>query len=277
MTIERRRVLPRLLRLAIGLALVASGTAAAAAGMGSSQRTSGTLDLRVTFGLVSNPFVCPADVLPPGVPPEAVEGCRARSSTAPVRGLGIVSLTYTWPLALGPPTCPPDLAKALPAIGRLDLAGKGAVTFALAQGPRCVPLDSLPQNDPQELTFTGGTGSFAGASGRGTVAERSIGGGVGSETWTARLDVPGLDFDVTPPVISGAADKTARAKRGAKSARVTFQVTARDDRDGTVRASCMPRSGSAFRLGRTKVSCEAVDTSANAARTSFTITVKKGR
>jgi len=276
---ESRRFLTRLLELAIGLALVGTGASAAAAVAGTegSQAASGTLDLQVTFGMVSNLFACPPDVLPPGVPPAATE-CRARTSTVSVRGLGTVSLTYTWPLGVGPPTCAADFAKALAATGRLSVAGKGDITFALAEGARCVPIATLPQNEPQEFTITGGTGPFAGAAGRGTVAGRSIGGGVGSETWTGTLEVPGLEFDVTPPTLSGATAKTVRVpKKGAKSARVTFKVTATDDVDGSVPATCQPRSGSRFRIGRTRVTCEATDGSANTATASFTVTVRARR
>jgi hypothetical protein len=255
--------------IVLGFTLV---TAATAAGPAASepQAAAGALDLQVTFRLVSNLFACPPDV-----PPAATE-CRARTSTVSVRGLGTVSLAYTWPLGVGPPTCArPDFAKALAAKGRISVAGKGEITFTLAEGSRCVSLDALPQNEPQEFTITGGTGPFAGAAGRGTVAERSIGGGVGTETWTGTLDVPGLTFDLTPPTLSGANAKTVRVPKKAKTARVTFKVTATDDVDGSVPVSCQPKSGSRFKVGRTRVRCKATDTSANTAKAAFTVTVKR--
>jgi HYR domain len=216
------------------------------------------------------------DVLPAGVPPAATE-CRARTSTVSVRGLGTVSLTYTWPLGVGPPTCAADFAKALAATGRLSVAGKGDITFKLAEGARCVLLDGLPQNEPQEFAITGGTGPFAGVAGRGDGRRTSIGGGVGRETWTGTLEVPGLTFDLTPPTLSGAQAKTVRVPKKAKTARVTFKVTATDDVDGSVPVSCQPKSGSRFRVGRTRVRCEATDTSANTGKAAFTVTVKRGR
>lgn len=149
----------------------------------------------------------------------------------------------------------------------------------------CLPIASsthrarsaIAQNDPQEFTITGGTGPFAEASGRGNVAGRAIGGGEGSERWTGTLEVPGVTFDLTPPVISGATNKTVKAKKGAKSARVTFRVTAQDDTDGVVPTRCVPRSGGRFRLGRTRVTCEATDSSANTVTAAFRITVRATR
>lgn len=134
-----------------------------------------------------------------------------------------------------------------------------------------------PQNEPQELTITGGTGRFSGASGRGTVQQRSIGGGTGVETWTGTLEVPGLTFDLTPPRLSGATSRTVRAPKGAKNARVTYKVTATDDVDGSLPVSCQPRSGSRFKVGRTTVRCQATDSSANTAKAAFAITVRKRR
>jgi hypothetical protein len=64
---------------------------------------------------------------------------------------------------------------------------------------------------------------------------------------------------------------------GAKSARVAFRVTARDDRDGAVATTCKPRPGSAFRIGRTRITCSATDSSANRATVSFVVVVKKTR
>jgi hypothetical protein len=261
--------------IVLALALVAAATAAGPAAS-EPQAAAGALDLQVTFRLVSNPFACPPDVLPPGVPPAATE-CRARTSTVSVRGLGTVSLTYTWPLGVGPPTCAADLARALPATGRLSVAGKGEITFALAEVAQCVRLDELPQNEPQEFTITGGTGVFAGAAGRGTVAGRSIGGGVGRETWTGTLDVPGLTFDLTPPTLSGANAKTVRVPRKAKTARVTFKVTSTDDVDGSVPVSCQPKSGSRFKLGKTRVTCSATDKSGNTSAAKFMVTVRARR
>jgi hypothetical protein len=202
-----------------------------------------------------------------------------------VRGLGNVSVTYTWLLDVGPPTCPEAadeynlarFAKPLASTGRLSVEQKGEVTFTLAEGTRCVPLFVPLFAEPpyeQEFTITGGTGLFAAASGRGKV-ERPNGGGDGTETWTGTLEVPGLEFDVTPPVLSGATPKTVRVPKNAKSARFTFKVTATDDVDGAVPVSCRPASGSRFEIGKTRVNCSASDSSANTAKAAFAITVRR--
>jgi hypothetical protein len=51
--------------IVLALALVAAATAAGPAASGP-QAAAGALDLQVNFSLVSNPFACPPDVLPPG-------------------------------------------------------------------------------------------------------------------------------------------------------------------------------------------------------------------
>jgi len=160
---------------------------------------------------------------------------------------------------------------------RLAVAGKGDLEVAVADGECLVPA----YNSPQRFTVTGGTGIYAGASGGGTL-ERQLGeptstGRYGRETWTGTLVVPGLEFDLTRPTLTGAANKTVKAKKGAKSARVVFRVTAKDDRDGTLPVACAPSSGSRFRIGRTRVACSATDSSGNTATASFTVTVKVKR
>lgn len=86
--------------------------------------------------------------------------------------------------------------------------------------------------------------------------------------------MPGLDFDTTPPAITGAVAKTVKAPKKVKSMRVRYVVTAKDAVDGAVPVTCKPRSGSSFKRGRTKVSCSATDSSGNTAKAAFTVTVK---
>jgi hypothetical protein len=132
-----------------------------------------------------------------------------------------------------------------------------------------------------DFTVTGGSGLYAGASGRGTVENVHIpvsefaGVGAGTDTWTGPLTVAGLDFDVTAPTVSGAVRKTVRAPKKAKRARVSYTVTAKDNVDGAVPVVCKPRSGSFFKLGKTKVTCSASDKSGNTARATFVVTVKR--
>lgn len=255
------------MRRAFPAAILVAATIAGSAAS-EPQAVSGTLNLRATLGVLSDPVACPADVVPPG----STE-CRARSGQSVIPGLGRVSETYVWAFRVGPPTCQGDLAKPLARPGRFSVAGKGEILFQLAEGARCVEVEPV-RNEPQDFTITGGTGSFAGASGSGKV-EPLLSGGVGTETWSGTIEVPGLDFDLAPPKLTGATAKVVRAAKRAKTARVTFRVTATDDVDGAVPTVCQPKSGSRFKIGRTIVRCSATDSSANAARTSFAVTVKR--
>ncbi len=80
-------------------------------------------------------------------------------------------------------------------------------------------------------------------------------------------------LDITPPVISGAADITAEAS-SASGVSVIFNPTATDAVDGDVSVDCSPASGSIFALGTTTVNCSASDTAGNSASASFTVTVQ---
>jgi len=250
-----------------GLALVAgaSGAVALVTGPSSAESVATTLNLRMILAVRSDPVVCP---------PEAAgaDDCRARIETGSVPGLGSVSAIYTWSFGAGSPSCQSALVKPLATTGRLVVAGKGELHFALAQGARCVDVEPV-RNEPQNFTITGGTGSYLGASGSGLV-ERSVSAGVGSETWIGTIVVSGLEFDLTLPTLNGATSKTVRAPKGAKRVRVTYRVTASDDTDSQVPVSCEPRSGSRFPIGRTTVRCSATDSSANTRSASFRITVK---
>jgi HYR domain len=257
--------------IVLGLTLVIAATAAAPA---ASERraAAGSRDFQQDFDLISTSSPCPADV-----PPNTTE-CRGLTVQTyyPVPGLGLVSeSTYTLPLGLGPPTCPPGLGKPLATTGRFIIAGKGEIAFALSEGARCVDSEEAWE-EPQEFTITGGTGPFAAASGGGTLARVDFDGDVYyAERWTGTLTVPGLHLTV--PKLSGAVAKTVRAAKGAKSARVTFQVTATNDEGGDIPVSCEPPSGSRFPLGRTTVRCWAIDSNGNTAFAPFTVTVKRRR
>ena len=246
--------------------IAAAGAVALATATASASSAAGTLSLRAPLALVSNPVACP-----PEVPQDGTE-CRARTETGRIPGLGSVSATYVWSFRVGPPTCPSNLATPLAATGRLVVTGKGEVQFALAQGAQCVDVEPV-RNEPQAFTITAGSGIYAGASGSGTV-ERTVSAGSGTETWTGTLDVPGVEFDLTPPALSGATSKTVRAPKGVRRVRVTYRVTASDAVDGPVPATCAPRSGSRFPIGRTTVRCSASDSSGNTRRVSFRVTVR---
>ncbi|HEV8251430.1 MAG TPA: HYR domain-containing protein [Gaiellaceae bacterium] len=164
----------------------------------------------------------------------------------------------------------------LPAtVARFGIPGKGAIDVRI-DGTGCLLRDGNALRASGAFTIVGGSGIYAGASGGGTISHDSWGppGWNGTDTWTGTLVVPGLEFDVTPPTLSGARSKTVRAPKGRKRARVGYSVTATDDIDDGVPVSCEPRSGSYFPIGRTRVRCSAVDTSGNPIAAAFWITVK---
>jgi hypothetical protein len=268
--------------LALGLTVVVAATAAAPAAS-EPQSAAVNFDFLADLLVISTSAPCPADV-----PPNTTE-CRALSVAGALSVRDAISSfvgpwqvsesTYTSPLGLGPPTCPAGLGKPLATAGRLVVTGGedfalGEIAFGLSDGARCVGYESVRQ-EPQEFTITGGTGRFAGASGSGKLVrywdDPDWGDG---EAWTGTLTAPGFDFTV--PKLTGAVAKTVRAAKGAKSARVTFEVTATDD-GGGIPVSCQPGSGSRFPLGKTIVVCAATDASGNTATAEFAVTVKRWR
>ena len=234
----------------------------------SSSSAAGTLTLQARLRVTSVGVACPPEL-------SSADDCRTRTGSGEVPGLGTMTEKYVWGFRLGPPKCPANLVKPLATTGRLVVAGKGELQFTLADGTECVDLEPV-RNRPQDFTITGGTGSYEGASGSGTV-QRSLGGDVGTETWIGTIIAPRVEFDVTPPTLIGATSKTVRAPKGAKSVRVRYKVTANDAVDGAVTASCMPRSGSRFKVGRTLVTCSASDKSANTSTAKFRVTVRPAR
>ncbi len=204
--------------------------------------------------------------------------CHSRLAQGKISGLGTASHTYPYNgLSTG---CSPGDVKILGYTTILRVVGKGEISVSVADAP-CLQGDLPALNATQSFTVTGGTGSYAGASGSGRIerdAEFLGGGAVGLDTWIGTLVVPGVEeFDTTPPTLSGATSKTVRAPRGAKRVRVTYKVTARDNADAQVAVTCTPRSGSRFPIGRTVVNCSATDSSGNTANAAFRITVRRSR
>ena len=127
------------------------------------------------------------------------------------------------------------------------------------------------------FTVTGGTGIYAGASGTGTVTRSLALTHYGS---FGKRDVdrhphcagPGLRRDAAD---TGGSDQPDGANQeGCEIGPVAFEVTAKDDRDGTLPVACTRKSGSLFKLGMTRVTCSSSDSSANAAKASFSVTVR---
>lgn len=263
----------RRLRAPVVLTAVTAVVAGATAVPATSNTDSATamLTMHASLALTSKLGGC--------APPTGATDCAVRTIRGPFAGLGQVTGQYEFYLHLGAPTCADGEGKALAYPIRLTVAGKGDIEVVAAEPP-CVLVD-LVRTQTQTFTVTGGTGTYAGASGSGTL-ERSLGGEtasgrLGHELWTGTLSVPGLEFDVTPPELSGAVAKTVRARGGAGRASVRYSVTARDGVDGRLPVACRPRSGSKFKIGRTVVTCSATDSSANTQTARFTITVRARR
>jgi hypothetical protein len=211
-----------------------------------------------------------------------------------VPGLGFVSESALFAVELDPgPPCPSGTQRALSYLGRLTVKDRGEIFVSVSGSDRCADLGIDLLSVPQAFTITGGTGAFAGASGSGVVSRTGVSccPGSGTDNWDGTLTAAGFQVDSAPPTISGAVDKVVRAPRykivrvsrgkrkrvPVKFVRVKYDVTAMDDVDGAVPVTCKPSSGSRFKVGRTTtVSCSATDTSANTARTSFTVTVRRG-
>lgn len=75
-----------------------------------------------------------------------------------------------------------------------------------------------------------------------------------------------------PPVVTTSGDVTVPAVSEA-GAPATFTVTAKDPRDGTRAAYCLPKSGTTFPLGKTTVSCWATNSRGKLGRATLTVTV----
>jgi hypothetical protein len=256
--------------LAVGAAGYAASAGAEAATTGS-QAATGVLNLNATLALHSFHGGLGCDPGPTG-------DCAGRTISGAFPGLGQVSGKYSLPIASGPPWCALIQTKFLGYTARLSVAGKGEIHVAVADGAECLDWPAI-RTQGQTFTVTGGAGTYLGATGSGTLT-RTLPLGVeshGTETWTGTLNVSGYEFNTTRPTISGATSKTVRAKKGAKSARVTFMVTAQDDTDGVVPTQCDPKSGSRFQLGRTQVICAATDSNGNTATAAFRITVRATR
>ncbi|MGB2873984.1 MAG: HYR domain-containing protein [Gaiellaceae bacterium] len=208
----------------------------------------------------------------PGTPAQTF--CYPATTDPAIPGLGKTTMAFTILEDRSDPN--PDCAHAK--IDRLPIVvtGKGEIDLS-AQSSGCQPYA-----DPQPLAFTvtGGSGIYAGATGSGELTllshtePPSPKGRTLHAELSGTLSVPGLQFDTTKPRLKGLKNLavTTKSKRGK---RVRFSVTATDQVDGSVSVSCKPPSGSLFRLGRTAVTCKAMDSSGNTATGRFTVQVKR--
>lgn len=83
--------------------------------------------------------------------------------------------------------------------------------------------------------------------------------------------------DTTPPVLAVPEDITYQLGSRDATVRMTYTVGVQDDTDAHPKATCLPRSGSKFKVGTTKVTCTATDKAGNRARDWFRITVKAAK
>ena len=234
----------------------------------------GSLALQTEINTSSSQIQCPAGT------PTNIE-CFARTGDAVVPGLGAVHDSHSYVEEVAPAGCVPppgaDAVRLKPSTVVLTVAGKGSIDLSTG-GTGCLAHTTGTLVATETFTITGGSGVYAGASGGGTLETHSsppIGGG--ADIWTGTLIVPGYSFDLTPPTIKGAKNRTVRVPRNVKRVRVKYSVTAVDDVDSDVPVTCRPRSGSRFRVGRARVTCSATDTSANIRKATFTVTVKPRR
>jgi hypothetical protein len=196
--------------------------------------------------------------------------CWTINTKGVVRGLGAV--TASGVLVVSGPHTDCEVWQSMPT---LAVAGKGAIALSVTTpSGTCFNGAGGPVNAGLVFTVTGGTGAFAGASGSGTEDTTGVGLLQASDTLSGTIVAPATTFDLTPPVITGVS-KVARAPKGKKSVHVRYAVRANDAVDGTVPVTCAPASGSSFRVGRTRVTCTATDSSANTATVRFTITVER--
>jgi len=244
------------MRRTIVVLAVGGALAAIFSGGAPSAPSSSTLNLTARFSTnVVGKYTCP--------PGPAIE-CFHQTATTAVPGLGTTTMDTTLLLdAPGQSGCPP---------GRLS----GTLTAATDSATFSGTSDCVPASGAATFTyaFTGGSGAFGGASGTGQISHSFLLNGF-QYVWSGTLTVPAYSFDTTPPTFSGIHSKTVHARRHARRARVRYSVTAQDDVDGAIHASCHPASGAWFHLGRTTVRCRATDAHANEADARFRVTVRR--
>ena len=101
-----------------------------------------------------------------------------------------------------------------------------------------------------------------------------VGGYTGAAVGSATSFIGNVEtFEMTAPVVTVPADRTAEAT-GPGGAAVSWSgVSASDTVDGALNASCAPASGSTFTLGTHTVTCSATDAHGNTGRASFSVRI----
>ena len=88
--------------------------------------------------------------------------------------------------------------------------------------------------------------------------------------------IPANAEKATPPTVTTSGDVTVTATSEAGAA-ATFTASATDTIDGARPAHCLPRSGTTFPIGRTTVSCWAVNSVGKMGRSTLTVTVNRAQ
>jgi hypothetical protein len=267
--------------LVLAVVAVAAGVGSAAQGAASSSdattRVAATLNVRAALKTASSTASRRfGENCAPGTP--ALVECFDVRGSGTIRGLGRVSLSSLHFVDTAPQGCPSGEFRVIGASMRISVAGKGRIDLRLDPAEGCRTLATVLSHT-RSYSVADGTGKYAGATGAGTVRREAGFGGsgaTGNDLVVGTLTVPGLEFDLTPPRLSGASSRSFKAANGATRTRVAYQVTARDAVDGRVVVKCTPPSGSRFRIGRTVVTCSGTDSSGNTARVRFTVSVTKG-
>ena len=215
-----------------------------------------TLQFSFKMGVILGGTECPDGTV--GVRSGA-DHCVLQAGAVQVKGLGTVHVTTLHVVILSNASCPHGsvTGELKTARGTLEVSGTA---------PGCVNSTFGYADYPIVIT---GSGGLSGVSGSGTIANQ------GAYVVTATLSAPSSLFDVESPVITGAVNKTVKTS-SRLGARVRFAVTARDGVDGRVGVNCRPPSGTRFRVGRTRVTCKATDSSANTVTRSFFVNVQRG-
>jgi hypothetical protein len=239
----RRSGLAGVVAILLGLVLVQPAATAPA--------TSASLQFSLKLGVILGDDTCPD-----GTP--AVAHCVGQAGTVSVKGLGSVHVHGVHVVDPSDQTCPKGTMTG-------ELVTVHGTLLLHGSAPQCVNVTFGYGNYP--VTISGSDG-FASVTGSGLVAN-----GAGSYIVTGTITAPSALFDVDAPILTGVANRTVRSSSG-HGVRVKFAVKAHDDVDRAVPVTCKPRSGSLFRVGRSRVTCTATDTSANTATRSFTVTVR---
>jgi hypothetical protein len=86
--------------------------------------------------------------------------------------------------------------------------------------------------------------------------------------------IPANADKATPPEVTTSGDVTVTAASEA-GAPATFTASAKDAIDGAKQAHCLPRSGTTFPIGKTTVSCWAINSVGKIGRSTLTVTVNR--